>query len=363
MQSGSGSKLPLLRLLKSLFWFFPRVGAGDTVHLPLGDSLQMPLYRDVTFRFVSLAFTLLLIPGGFWHLVAERSGVGLITLLLALPLAWHCWMQLEFDRPWLSPLAVMGLAALVLQLAFYTGGVGALYWASAWIVSCHFVLARKQAIIFNSVFLLLLMPAAWQGLSGSTLLMFLFSQVFIGVTAGVFNWVVFTQEQKLQQVAVRDPLTLAFNRRTMMERVDHTLHLNQRYDTMASLILLDIDHFKRVNDQLGHNVGDSVLKEVVRLLQLRLRRTDVLFRYGGEEFIVLLSATEARVALQLAQQCCRLIRDARILPRRVLTVSCGVAEIVPGESALDWLERCDQALYRAKNSGRNQACLAPSVRS
>ena len=326
------------------------------------DAPQMPLYRDITFRFVSLAFTVLLFPAGFWHMLDDRPGVGLLTLLMALPLAWHCWMQLEFDQPWLSPVAVSAIAALVLQVSFYTGDVSTLYWAPAWIVACHFVLKRKQAIIFNCLFLLVLTPAAWAGLSGASLIMFLCSQLFIGVTAGVFNWVVFTQEHKLQQVAVRDPLTQAYNRRTMMERLDQTIQLNHRYDTMASLILLDIDHFKLVNDQLGHNVGDSVLKEVVRLLQERLRRTDVLFRYGGEEFIVLLNATEAVVALQLAQQCCRLIREARILPKRVLTVSCGVAEIMPGEPALEWLERCDQALYRAKNSGRNHARLAPSVR-
>ena len=93
-----------------------------------------------------------------------------------------------------------------------------------------FVLEFKVAVIFNGLFLLLLIPAAWLGLSGSNLIMFLFSLVFIGVIAGVFNWVVFRQEQKLQQVAVKDPLTHAYNRRSMMERLEHTIQIHQRYD-------------------------------------------------------------------------------------------------------------------------------------
>jgi diguanylate cyclase (GGDEF)-like protein len=355
---GPDSKHPVHRLMKSLHLFFPRAGRSGSYPQLTGELVALPRYREITFRFVSVAFTLMLILLGIWHLLVDRSGLGVMTIILSIPLLWHCWMQLIFGKSLLSPAAMFSIVGLALVVSFYFGDASTLYWAPVLIVAFHFVLERKVALRFNSLFLVLLIPAAWFALSGSNLLMFLLSQVFIGVLTGVFNWVVFRQEQKLQQVAVRDPLTQAFNRRSMMERLEHTIQLHQRYDTVASLMLLDLDHFKKVNDQLGHNVGDSALKEVVRLLHQRLRRTDVLFRYGGEEFVVLLAATEAPVALQLAQQCCRLIREARILPRRTLTVSCGVAEIVAGESELAWLERCDKALYRAKNGGRNQARLA-----
>ena len=195
-------------------------------------------------------------------------------------------------------------------------------------------------------------PVRAVAIGGAILLL---SLALLGLGAAVFSQLVARQDQQLQKVAVQDPLTLAYNRRYLMECLDQTFELHKRYHKVSSLIMLDLDHFKSINDDFGHGEGDRALKEVVRLLQQRLRRTDSLFRYGGEEFVILLSETELSQAYQLAQEFCGLIRNATILPERPITVSCGVAELSSGENPLGWLARCDEALYRAKHAGRDRA--------
>ena len=125
----------------------------------------------------------------------------------------------------------------------------------------------------------------------------------------------------------------------------------------VSLILLDIDHFKRFNDTYGHQAGDAVLCELVQVIGTAMRSVDTLFRWGGEEFVVLASSTGYRGGATLAEKVRSKVEQHRFAIVGGVTISLGVAEHVATESAEIWFRRVDEALYRAKNGGRNRVCV------
>lgn len=166
-------------------------------------------------------------------------------------------------------------------------------------------------------------------------------------------------DELTRRLATTDPLTGVYNRRTFIELADMALARSQRTGTPLSLLMLDLDHFKNVNDRHGHLVGDQVLKSFVRLAETCLRREDLLVRFGGEEFCVLLPDTTLEGAMALAERVRVLIADTPLHAGKTvvnITVSFGVDTMHTGEpGTVDLLlERADKALYRAKKSGRNR---------
>ncbi|GAB4356522.1 MAG: hypothetical protein Kow0073_14090 [Immundisolibacter sp.] len=161
--------------------------------------------------------------------------------------------------------------------------------------------------------------------------------------------------------ALRDPLTGAFNRLAYDRRAALEVARWQSDGGELSMIVCDIDHFKRINDQYGHAAGDKVLKEVVRLLQQQLRSSDFVGRYGGEEFVVLLSGAGEQAAMQIADKLRRSIKAAPFRSRgeRVpVTISCGVGSFTAGDTLERVFERTDAALYEAKAQGRDRCVFA-----
>lgn len=158
----------------------------------------------------------------------------------------------------------------------------------------------------------------------------------------------------LEQAALRDPLTGLWNRRHMMHQLELSLSGKRAQDNDFCLILLDVDHFKLVNDNYGHQTGDQVLVALARLLVSRLRESDTLCRWGGEEFLLLLPATRLDSALRLADSLRHTVAEVEAggaLP--AITISQGVVQHQPTESLHGLVSRVDAALYRAKGAGRN----------
>jgi diguanylate cyclase (GGDEF)-like protein len=142
----------------------------------------------------------------------------------------------------------------------------------------------------------------------------------------------------------------------MGELLEHELAKAERFETPFSVVLLDIDHFKRVNDGYGHATGDEVLKELTRRLEDSLRQCDRVGRWGGEEFLVLLPETHAAGAGHVAEKLRRVMADRPFPGELAVTVSLGVATYRPGDTAASLVEWADQAVYRAKAGGRNRVC-------
>lgn len=171
-------------------------------------------------------------------------------------------------------------------------------------------------------------------------------------------------EEELTRQAHVDYLTGVFNRRHFMERAEQELQRSKRYGNALSLFMLDIDHFKQINDRYGHKVGDLVLTTLAQWCHTALRDVDILGRMGGEEFAVLLPQTERQTAIDVAERLREQVERSSValedgLPVR-LQVSIGVSSMACGEDNIDvLLHRADTALYAAKNTGRNRVCASP----
>ena len=162
----------------------------------------------------------------------------------------------------------------------------------------------------------------------------------------------------LDQKATTDPLTGLSNRRRFNEVLSYEIARSQRFDTPLSLILYDIDHFKRINDSYGHQVGDTVLIKLSRFIRERMRATDLLARWGGEEFAVLAPQSDGPMTAQFAEILKASVESASFDDVGTVTCSFGVAELAPGETAEGFVARADEALYRAKLEGRNRVKTA-----
>ncbi|MFP4074906.1 MAG: diguanylate cyclase [Halochromatium sp.] len=165
-------------------------------------------------------------------------------------------------------------------------------------------------------------------------------------------------QKEIQALSERDALTGAYNRMKFDQLLLEAISAEQRYGQHFSLILCDIDHFKRINDNHGHLVGDSVLKQFTTLLQVQTRSNDQLARWGGEEFVVLLPLANAEAARTAAEKLRQAILAAHWPPIGKLSASFGAAFHAPQESADSLLDRADVALYQAKEAGRNRVCVA-----
>jgi len=166
---------------------------------------------------------------------------------------------------------------------------------------------------------------------------------------------------ELSQMASTDKLTGAWNRRRLEEALLKEMDRLKRYDHPLSMLILDIDFFKKVNDDCGHSVGDQVLVKMASVVQSSLRASDSLTRWGGEEFVVLCPDTTLSTVALLAERLRASIAKTVFPDVGQVTISLGVAECRADETWEDWFKRADAALYRAKAGGRNQVQLAPET--
>ena len=200
---------------------------------------------------------------------------------------------------------------------------------------------------------------------GALLAVYLFN---LTVVFSMFSYLSFfylsmvtSANRKLQKLATTDPLTRLFNRRHMTHMARKEMSKYERSGHPVSFIILDIDHFKMINDQYGHEAGDYVLQEVARVIQEHVRTQDLIARWGGEEFLVILPDTTLQDAQAGAERIRRgllahewLTPDGKIIE---LTISAGVSEYRPDDDFNSAINRADHALYRGKDGGRNRVEL------
>ncbi|NOY72993.1 MAG: GGDEF domain-containing protein [Gammaproteobacteria bacterium] len=162
--------------------------------------------------------------------------------------------------------------------------------------------------------------------------------------------------EKALQAALKDPLTGIHNRAAMNTSLTREVDLARRHQTPLSLIVIDLDYFKRINDTLGHDAGDQVLQHVANTLLDTIRGSDMVFRFGGEEFAILLTNTDKKGAMQLAQRIRRAIEKNAIKlneEKIISTASLGAACLSADDSEKSLFQKADKALYAAKAAGRN----------
>ena len=171
------------------------------------------------------------------------------------------------------------------------------------------------------------------------------------------------EHRKSQIYGIKDPLTGFYNRYAFKEVLRQEIDRAQRYERHLSLLMIDIDHFKRINDLFGHLIGDEVLEDVADVIRSAVRKTDVIARFGGEEFSIILPETTVGHATLLAERIRKKIEEhdySHLIARESLTVSIGISNYhTPGQkSDLTLIHSADQALYAAKKEGRNKVVIS-----
>lgn len=236
-----------------------------------------------------------------------------------------------------------------------------LYWLYPAIIAFYYILPERTAGI---ICLFAITIISVQIFPADSLIDFTTIVMSLLLTS-VFSYMIFSNyrktNEKLALLATIDPLTLIGNRRALEQKLADSLSDQQRQASTISLLLLDLDFFKKINDKYGHAIGDQVLVEVTGLMKNHTRALDALFRYGGEEFIIVPLEVSLTEASKIADKLRVIIEQHNFVNGIPLTVSIGVAEYRLGESAEAWIARADAALYLAKDTGRNRVVLETDV--
>jgi len=257
-----------------------------------------------------------------------------------------------------ASIAVAILCAGGAIVTVYVRGAQQIYWTFPALMAAFYLLKPREAIVLTVSMAAVLIPRLIQDLNtfeASTIIIAIFVTMAFAFAFSVVNN---RQQNKLVNLATKDPLTGAGNRRALLAKLTEVIASFDRSKSPSSLVLLDIDHFKAVNDKYGHATGDQILQRIAQILELRIRLNDTLYRIGGEEFVVVVDGQGIERASRLADQLRTLIEANELLPEQTVTVSLGVAELQSGESHESWVQRADEALYRAKRAGRNTFRLA-----
>ena len=254
----------------------------------------------------------------------------------------------------------LGFVAAALMTTLLLG-VEQVFWAYPALVVAFFMLDTRHAVVLSAGFTLCFLAILWRELPLLDLARIGLTLAVTTLLANAFALTNRRQQRVLRDMANLDPLTGAGNRRAQNRQLDHVTAIFLRSNAPASLLILDIDHFKQINDVHGHIAGDQVLLEVADLIRRHTRLSDDLYRYGGEEFVVIAEQTALAAAITLAEKLRAGIASHVFSAGIRLTVSIGVSQLQRGEGRQGWLGRTDAALYRAKHEGRNQVVVAPGA--
>ena len=315
-------------------------------------------YRERILYPIAAAAAAALLPLAAHHLLRERFDIGGLLLLLVAMLGADVVALARGRRPPV-PFALLmlpGAASVLLSMpehAMY----GAM-WAYPTMMFAYFVLPRRLANMTSVSFLGMAATIMTFHETNGTTIRFAVSMGFCILVINIILNVLDSVHWRLVALSVVDPLTGAFNRRHMEQALELALERRRRAGARSAMLLIDIDHFKSINDRFGHAAGDQVLRDLVRLLRARARRLDALFRIGGEEFLMLLPDTRSEEAIMAAEFLRAHVAAYCRVRGQVVTVSIGVAEALEADNADGWMLRADGALYKAKREGRNQAFAA-----
>src|SRR5213592_339562 len=306
-----------------------------------GDDPLAP-YRGRILYGLASAAAICLLPFSVNAFVQGNNGLGAGILSAFLVLAIDAFaIYLKKSPPIPLILLLIPIAAGTAVSLKVQGFFGAL-WAYPTVLLFTFGLSRRMGYVGSILLLLIISALVYHYI----------------VLAYIILSIIVDLHRRLLDQAIVDPLTGVFNRRHMERCVSDAIERLRRNSAPTSLLLIDVDRFKSINDQFGHAKGDSVLKGIVSLIEKRSRKLDLLFRIGGEEFMLLLPDTQEAAAALVAEELRASTAESRLLEDQQVTLSIGVDELRPGESPDSWMKHADDALYAAKKAGRNRVVCA-----
>ncbi len=302
-------------------------------------------------------------PYAAYRLLHNNLLVGVadvVIVLSTLSAVIYAWRTGDTEKPGLYLACVFSVAATLIAINL---GVNGLFWIYPLILFNFFMVSPGKAIAATLLVLAGLVGHALREPgsvfeSNYQMISFLVTNAMAGVLTFIFAYRTRIQREQLQLLAIQDPLTGARNRRAMNDELKIVVSSKRRHGRSYGVLAMDLDHFKQINDLHGHQAGDQVLIDYAKLIRSCSRQEDRLFRFGGEEFLLLLPDTDAEGLETAAQNLLKEVRSGLRSPGGPVTVSIGGAILQAEEPWSHWLQRADQCLYQAKKEGRDRAIIA-----
>jgi diguanylate cyclase (GGDEF)-like protein len=304
---------------------------------------------------VSIVSVLILIPFGINNFFQDRTLDGAITIFVTILFAanaavgWRGRYALYFNLFGIVPALTLASANALLTLQV----IGS-YWSYLCLFAIYFILPFQYTKYANFAFLTFVISAAVVALDPDIALRF--SVVLVGASIFIFisNKQTVSAYEQLHKQAITDALTETLNRVSMPEKLDKTIRQYKNKGIKSTLCIIDIDHFKKINDTFGHDAGDKVLVDLAAYIQGQITPQDTLFRIGGEEFLIVMTDLGIKEGKRTADTIRALIEKLTLIENHQVTISVGVTEVDHYSDWKQWMKRSDEQLYLAKEKGRNQ---------
>lgn len=318
--------------------------------LPTSEFILLSLTG--TGIFAVTPFAIIRMMDGHWQLF-------LLDLALVAGLVALFVYTLRTHNVRAASLAVCLICQVAIVGTIYIQGTEQLFWAYPAVIIAYYLVSPRLAFITSVVAIAVLTPIIVAAMDAIHLATVYTTLIVTIAFSHAFSALTRVQQQQMEVLTKLDPLTGAGNRRAMRDKLQEIVARHHRQPVVATLLLIDLDHFKSINDVFGHAAGDDTLIGVVDVIRRRIRETDSVYRFGGEEFVVVAEGSDARVGATLAEDLRQLVETETLIDQHTVTISIGIAQLVAGESTDGWLRRADEALYAAKDAGRNATVRAP----
>ena len=325
------------------------------------NNIKARLSNDFQLAIVSMMGAIVLLGISPFMVLRALNGqwlgfaVDLSILLGIFGIILYAWIKGRTRLPSLLLAYFIGLMGVV---AIHVLGTPGRYWFFPVILACFFLVDRRHALIITFLSLLAILFMSDQPIA--EMASFSVTVIVCASLSYTFAYRTEVQHRQLEMLATKDALTGAANRHLLLDELERAHRQYGREQAGVGILILDLDYFKSVNDEYGHLAGDRVLVQLAKLLEGQIRRNDRLFRYGGEEFVILVQGASEDSLDVMARKLRGNVEDRLRGPNGMpVTVSIGGALLRDDESIETWFARADAALYACKNAGRNQVLIDP----
>jgi diguanylate cyclase (GGDEF)-like protein len=310
------------------------------------------------YRYVLVLLAVMLAPidaQNFYNGQYIPALAGLIVLSLLL---FNIYLLTQGREAYLAPPVVLLMSIALVVLSLIYGQNYNLYWIYPLLVALPVLLKTRVSVWLGVIVGIIVTPFVFMRFETGTAIIVMLSMGHTWLISAGLMFAMTQQSRRLNEMAMTDPLTGAFNRRHMQQEARRVWQSYQKDQRTSTLLFIDVDYFKLVNDNFGHEAGDKALCGIVSLIRNRLRSEDLVFRYGGEEFVVLLRDTDESRAIHVAEEIRSFVEQTEFIPEHKITISIGVCDVLQADSVDHWLSQGDRALYQAKREGRNRVVIA-----
>ena len=332
---------------------------SSDLHVPRSEQTAAKLKVIYLFSFGTLSLTTPVAVANFYS--GSYVPALLASIYVFLTVQYLVFHYLE-KKSYANYYVAIALLVLLLLSSIVVTGPRAIFWLYPLIVGVALSASLKVGVSINLVVtaLTIVLVSPSPTMNMIALVDFSWSALLILMLSHGMVHILLQQQYDLLQESITDPLTGLYNRRYLKEVLPKYLSSSARYDFKYAALMIDIDHFKSVNDHYGHDFGDRVLAQLAGVLVAHTREEDEVFRMGGEEFLVLARVDSLQKMQQLAELIRHNIESARLLGDgdKGITVSIGGCILLKGISGSQWISQSDKSLYQAKQLGRNRSIIS-----